>query len=246
MRALTNAIKAEYDALVEHIKKILKDVSSLVISMAISTNTRNCGHSFLHVVGHFFEPENGQLVCYLLDTIEMERSYPTDALKDRIEQMLKSYGIDHKVFRFIGETGVNMRAIFNEPFNYTLIDNKENEVFDVENLSSKQAIEATIEYAENEEIFKENMRNIPIEFSTLFNNYMQSAIYALICVMKHGFESNELMKVMQKHINDILKRFSTSAIFMKELIMETDGKRLLFPGDTSWLTTFMTYKLASS
>uniref|UniRef100_A0A915C8H3 HAT C-terminal dimerisation domain-containing protein n=1 Tax=Parascaris univalens TaxID=6257 RepID=A0A915C8H3_PARUN len=242
MRALTSAIKAEYDVLVEHIKKTLKDVSSLVISMAISTNTRSCGYSFLHVVGHFFEPKSGQLVSYLLDTIEMEQSYPTESLKDHVEQVLKSYGIDHKVFRFVGEIGIKLRAIFNEPFHYTLIDNKENEVIDVENLSSNQAIEVTVESAENAEIFEETMRNIPVEFFAIFNNYTQSPIYALMCVMSHGFESNELMEAMRKHINDILKRFSTSAIFMKEFIIETGGKRLLFPGDNSWLTTFMTYK----
>ncbi|VDM44558.1 unnamed protein product [Toxocara canis] len=246
---VTKAIKSEYGALVDRMKKTLANIDVLAVSVNISLpaiDSPSSDRSLVSVIADFFDPEQETFAHHLLDVVNLQKEHTSDYLMECVRTVMETYGITHKVFRFICSGGSMTRTVLAEPFKYTIANRSDDQQpLDVSNMSNEQLEQLVIkpEYGGDTQMLTASDDVVPMEFFASIDSHIPSALQTLMVVLRECFEENLFMQKLSVYVFEVLKLFTQSATLMKELILETGGKKLLFPGNTSWLTLFIAYRL---
>ncbi|KHN81751.1 hypothetical protein Tcan_07180 [Toxocara canis] len=245
---VTKAIKSEYGALVDRMKKTLANIDVLAVSVNISLpaiDSPSSDRSLVSVIADFFDPEQETFAHHLLDVVNLQKEHTSDYLMECVRTVMETYGITHKVFRFICSGGSMTRTVLAEPFKYTIANRSDDQQpLDVSNMSNEQLEQLVIkpEYGGDTQMLTASDDVVPMEFFASIDSHIPSALQTLMVVLRECFEENLFMQKLSVYVFEVLKLFTQSATLMKELILETGGKKLLFPGNTSWLTLFIAYR----
>uniref|UniRef100_A0A914PN96 HAT C-terminal dimerisation domain-containing protein n=1 Tax=Panagrolaimus davidi TaxID=227884 RepID=A0A914PN96_9BILA len=203
--------------------------------------TKGMSRSYLAVSIHFIDKKRKAVTCASFEMKELEGSHTAAFLRQTLETVLKSAGLNvNFISKIVADGARNMVNAFLEPFTLTTNETGEETMEANDDETQKKLFEDYEKFLLSDENVDE-IQFVMDDFEQNGSpNKLHCVAHRLQLVQKDVFEKDDLLAV-RKAVFETISHFARSHQASAELFARSKS-RLLFPAATRWSTLTITYE----